>query len=84
MKVVSDYRKNNIEDQRAYMNSYIRKIGRVKELSFMKHVISRVIRNTKEHFVQMSVDLWHMLKVTPECWLWKGAIDRKGYGFFCF
>ncbi len=34
------------------------------------------------HFVPPSVRFWRQVDTTGDCWLWRGQINRRGYGVF--
>lgn len=71
------------EKRKAYVNKYMRKIGKVKEypcetcstLCYKKY--ARAFCSDKCRFMAY-------IEKTDSCWLWKGSKSKRGYGKFCF
>lgn len=65
------------------MNEWKRKTGRVKEHPCL--TCGRLCyKKYAKAFCSDVCRFMSYVKVTDECWLWTGAVNRKGYGKLCF
>lgn len=80
-KQVMEYTKRNIEKRRIYMNKRARKIGKVKQypckmcnkLCYKKYALS---------FCSDICRFMNYVDSSSDCWIWKGAKNRRSYGKF--
>lgn len=77
------YVSNNREKRQAYMRSYIRKIGRVKQFPCEVCTALCYKKYTKA-FCSDKCRFMSYVKITDACWIWTGAKTRQGYGKFSF
>jgi len=83
VKQVSIYNSNNKEKRRIRTNERMRTSGRVKQYPcgicskpcYKKYALA---------FCSDKCRFFHYVEITATCWLWKGAINRDGYGKLCF
>ena len=80
---VMNYQKNNIDKRKAYINSYVRKIGKVKQYpcETCKHPCYKKYARA---FCGDKCRFMFYVNITEDCWIWKGALNRSGYGKFYF
>lgn len=83
VKLATQYRRDNIEARRKYMNERARKIGKVKQypcktcnkLCYKKYALA---------FCSDVCRFMNYVKVTSGCWIWIASKNRSGYGKFSF
>lgn len=77
------YQRENAVDRRLYINSYVRKTGKVKQypcltcLTLCYKVYAKAFCSTKCRFMSY-------VEKTETCWIWNGARNGRGYGKVCF
>lgn len=77
------YDKANPERRRLYANAYARKIGKVKQHPCL--TCSKLCyKKYAKAFCSDKCRFMSYVKVTDECWIWMGAVNRRGYGKLCF
>ncbi len=73
----------NSDARKKYINSWVRKIGRVKE--YPCEVCQKLcFKKYAKAFCSDECRFMSYVKVTDECWLWHGTKNRGGYGKLCF
>jgi hypothetical protein len=80
---VMTYTKNNIDKRKVYMRSYVRRIGRVKEYP-CEACSKPCYKSCKKAYCSDECRFMAHVVKTDDCWLWKGALNRNGYGKLSF
>lgn len=67
----------------AYINEYMRKTGKVKQYPCESCSVLCYKKHARAFCSDMCRFMAYVEK-TDSCWMWKGAINRGGYGKLCF
>lgn len=77
-KVIADEKKNP-EKRRARINSWARKIGKVKEYP-CEICLKPCIKKYSKAFCSDKCRFFSHVEVTAQCWFWTSAKNIRGYG----
>lgn len=80
---VMQYNKSLGEKRRIYVREYIRKIGRVKQYP-CETCKSLCYKKYARAFCSEKCRFMFYVICTGSCWIWKGASNKRGYGFLCY
>ncbi len=75
--------KENNEKRKKRVNAWARKIGKVKQHPCIT-CKSLCYKKYAKAFCSDQCRFMSYVQVSEECWIWKGAINRGGYGKLCF
>lgn len=70
-----------VESRRIYVNSYLRKIGKVKQYP-CEICNTLCYKKYKQAFCSDKCRFMSYVEKTDSCWLWRGGKNRRGYGKF--
>ncbi len=82
-KKVVIYQQDNAESRREYSRKWVRSSGRVRQYPCEK-CGKLTYKKYKRSFCSDECRFMSYVLVTDDCWLWKGPVNRGGYGKLSF
>lgn len=82
-KTVMEYQRKDPEKRRAYINNYVRSIGKVRQYECLT-CKTLCYKKYSKAFCSDKCRFLFYVKKTDSCWLWIGTKNKRGYGKICF